>query len=300
MTEDVFQLPFPPTFTEDQFSKARSERDYYPIVFELYKHVAIMGITCAQIRHDSPDFRQFPVRHYAILIGLLNRICRLMLSSIALTHEGRYGETMRLLNRCIVESVVNILWLCKQNDPSMFQRFLADGTKIEVELLDIISNNISKRGGQSLIIEERMLRSIRRYISSTGLSSEEVKATPKLPNFKDRLTFLEFNDQAYLAIQKMGSHAIHGTWPDLLRFYLDWDEGDKFLPADLGSGPHAFEYIHISSFVIDAMRCFLNYISESKYDLDEWLPQIKLTSDLLMKVENLLSEGDLESTQDVN
>ena len=300
MTEDIFQLPFPPTFTEDQFSMARSERYYYPIVFELYKHVAIMGITCAQIRHDSPDFRQFPVRHYAILIGLLNRICRLMLSSIALTHEGHYGETMRLLNRCIVESVVNILWLCKQNDPSLFQRFLADGTKSEVELLDIILNNISQRDGQTLVIEDRMLRSMHRFINSTGLSSEEVMATPKLPNFKDRLTTLDFNDQAYLAIQKMGSHAIHGTWPDLLRFYLDWDEGDKFLPADLGSRPNAFDYIHISSFVIDAMRCFLNYISESKYNLDEWLPQIKLTSDLLTKVENLRSEVDLESTRDVN
>jgi hypothetical protein len=300
MTEDVFQLPFPPTFTDEQFSKARSEQYFYPIVFELYKHVAIMGITCAQIRHDSPDFRQFPARHYAILIGLLNRICRLMLSSMALTHEGRYGETMRLLNRCIVESVVNILWLCKQNDPSLFQRFLADGTKSEVELLDIILNNISQRDGQTLVIEDRMLRSIRRFIDSTGLSSEEIMATPKLPNFKDRLSSLDFNNQAYLAIQKMGSHAIHGTWPDLLRFYLDWDEGDKFLPKDLDSRPHAYDYIHVSSFVIDAMRCFLNYISESKYNLDEWLPQIKLTSDLLTKVENLRSEGDLESTQDVN
>lgn len=294
----MFQLPLPPTFTDEQFSKARSEKYFYPIVFELYKHVAIMGITCAQIRGDSPDFRQIPARHYAILVGLLNRICRLMLSTIALTHEGLYGETMRLLNRCIVESVINILWLCQQNDPSLFQRYLADGTKSEIELLDVILSNISQRDGQALAIEVRMLSSIRRVIESTGLSPEEIRVAPKLPNFKNKLSALHFNDQAYLVMQKIGSHAIHGTWPDLLGFYLEWDKDNNFLPADHDSRPHAYDYIHVSSFVLDAMRCFLNYITESKYDLDRWTPQIKLTADLLTKVEALRSEGDFESPQD--
>lgn len=255
MTDKVFDIPFPPTFTDDQFAKAKSEKYFYPIVFELYKHVAIMGITCAQIKGDSPDLRQLPARHYAILIGLLNRICRLMLSCVALTHEGRYGETMRLLNRCIVESAINILWLCEQNDPSLFQRYLADGTKCEVELLDIIRNNISQRDGQTLAIEERMLRSVHHFIESTGLSPEEIRDMSKLPDFKSKLNSLDFNSEAYLALQKMGSHAIHGTWPDLLRFYLDWERGDSFSPADHDSRPHAYDYIHVSSFVLDAMRC---------------------------------------------
>ena len=300
MTSDVFQLPSPPTFTEDQFIEAKGTNDFYPIVFELYKHVGLMGVKCIEIRRDSPDFRKMPSRHHAILIGLLNRSCRLMLSNIALTHEGRYGETMRLLNRCITESTINILWLCEKDDPSLFQRYLAEGIKNELELFDVISNNISQRGGEALAIEERMLRSISRYVQSTGLSVEEIKATPKLPNFRDRMDSLSFGGQAYLGIQKMGSHAIHGTWPDLLTFYLEWNEGDIFLPADHDSTPHPYDYIHISFFVLNAIECFLNYISESKFNLDEWVPQIKQTYDLHAKVENLRTEGDFEMPEDQN
>lgn len=295
MPDEPFQLPSPPLLTDDYLRDAiNDEEKLYPLVFDLYKHVGIAGLTCSQIRGDSPDFRQMDVRHHAILIGLLNRMCRLMLSNVALTHEGRFGETMRLLNRCIVESAINIRWLCEANDESLFKRYLADGMKAEVEVIELIQRNIADRGGQTLAIEKRMLASIGRYVESTGLSITEISATPKLHDFKARLNALSFREQDYLVLQKLGSHAIHGTWPDLLTFYLIREESGTFLPADHDSKPHIFEFLYIMFFALKAIRQFLVYISEERFDIDEWLPQLRQTEDLLAKINQFYSEDDFE------
>ncbi|MCF7818784.1 MAG: DUF5677 domain-containing protein [Kiritimatiellales bacterium] len=219
-----------------------------------------------------------------------------MLSNIALSHSGLHAETLRILERCITESAINILWLCRKDDPSLFTRYLADGTKNDIELREVILDNITKRGGTQLVIEERMLLSVDRLVRSTGLTVEEIRSVPNLPHFKQRLEALDFDDGYYLVFQKIGSHSIHGTWPDLLKYYLEWDEERSFRPSDHDARPHENQYIFICFLMINTIRSFLSYIIMPKYNVDDFAPQLKQTHDLLRRINESLCEGDFEET----
>jgi len=101
-------VPEPPKFTEADWLKCRDSGDYCPILFEWYKFVGTLCNFFASIRPDSPAVRSIPPVHYAVMIGLLNRCSRLMLSNVTLSHEGLFGETTALLDRCIFESCVKV------------------------------------------------------------------------------------------------------------------------------------------------------------------------------------------------
>ena len=300
MKPEPFQLPSPPDIPATQWDEAHQTKNFNPILFEIYKHVGILGVTCIQLQPDSPDIRNVPPRHWALLIALLNRCCRLMLSNIALSHSGLHAETMRILERCITESAINVLWLCHKDDDALFDRYLADGTKSDLELRDLIECNVERRNGEQLVIEERMLRSIDRLVRSTGLTPEQIKTAPGLPNFRQRLEALDFDEHHYLVFQKMGSHAIHGTWPDLLKFYLEWDEAERFSPSDHDARPHENQYIFICVLVLDAIRCFLDYIVVPKYEVDDFAPQLKETHEVLRRINASLCEGDFDCTEEPN
>src|SRR6266480_119580 len=66
----------------------------------------------AHIQRSTLAFRHIPSQHYHVLVGLLNRCARLMLSNIALSHEGKFGETTAIIDRCIFETAVKLTWLC--------------------------------------------------------------------------------------------------------------------------------------------------------------------------------------------
>jgi hypothetical protein len=101
-----FELPNPPVFEEARLQKCRDTGEFSPVLFEWYKYVAIIANYFACLRQDSPAVRKFPHSHYAALVGMLNRCSRLMHSNVALSHEGLFGETTAILDRCIFETSV--------------------------------------------------------------------------------------------------------------------------------------------------------------------------------------------------
>jgi len=182
MNEAAEELPEEPSFSNELLGQCRETREYRPVLFEWYKYVALLSNFFARIRGDSPSIRQMPAVHYAVLIGLLNRNARLMLANVALSHEGLFGETTAIVDRCVFESCVKLSWLCSRALPDGFERFLADGLKTELELEREIKTNIEKRNGVVQQIERRMMRSIDRAIASAGLTADQVAASKKLPD----------------------------------------------------------------------------------------------------------------------
>jgi hypothetical protein len=71
-----------------------------------------------------------------------------MLSNVALSHEGKFGETTAIIDRCIFESAVKIIWLCQSASDEEFTRYLADGLKTELEFKKRIKRNIVANGGK--------------------------------------------------------------------------------------------------------------------------------------------------------
>jgi len=260
-TEDTF--PQPPTFTEEQLDACRTADDYRPVLFEWYKYTAIVANIVASIDLSSPAIRPIQKPHFATLIGLLNRCSRLMLANVALSHDGLYGETTALIDRSIFESCVKILWLCQQDSNDAFARYIADGLKTELTLKAQIQAKISARANKIIPIEERMLKSIARYLKTAEMSDAEIAAAKKLPDLATMIESLGKDRLAYVVGQKISSHHVHGTWPSLLLHYLEWDEQGSFHLRDHNCETHVNQYVSIPLMVLSAAKSFCAWLMKA-------------------------------------
>lgn len=262
--EEYLMFPELPSFTDDILLEAKSTGDYRPILFEWYKYIGIITNIVASIQSSSESFRTMNKVHYAVLIGLLNRCSRLILSNIALSHNGLYGETFQILERCIFESSTKLIWLCIQDNDDSFNRFLSDGLKSDIELLDFINKNINERNGEVQVIEQRMISSINDVVIKSGLSIEDIRACKKLPTLSDMLKDInkEKYRLSYIVDQKMGSHSTHGTWTNLIKYYLVF-ENDEYKLRDHNVEIQQIQFIS-SLHVINALIAFVNYVFTDK------------------------------------
>jgi len=252
-------FPKPPKISEDDLKKAREIGDYRPVLFEWYKYVGSLCVFLAVLRRDSPALRNVPAQEYSALVGLLNRCARLMLANVALSHKGFFGETTAILDRCIFESAIKLIWLCETSESDRFRRFIADGLKTELEFKGKIEANIAERGGAALTIEARMLRSIDKYIAASGLASAEILETKKLPDLASMVDALGHDRLLYLIGQKIGSHHVHGTWPSLRMHYLEEEDGE-LRPRDHDCPTHVNQYVFVPQVVLNAMSAFVAYV----------------------------------------
>jgi hypothetical protein len=251
-----------PSFSDEDIRKCKEDGDFSPILFEWYKFVGSLNVFVAHIQRDSPATKPVPPQHYHVLIGLLNRCARLMLSNVALSHEGKFGETTAIVDRCIFESAVKVIWLCTNPSQEKFSRYLADGLKTELEFKASIQANIDARGGQALPIETRMLGSIANHIRASGMTEAEIAQSKKLPDLASLLTTIGMDRLVYITAQKMGSHHIHGTWPSLLIHYLEEDPKGSFLfaPRRGHSSTHINQFMFVPLMVLAAMSAYADYI----------------------------------------
>lgn len=265
---DTFKFPNPPDITEDLLQQCHDSGDFSPVFFEWYKYVAVVANVFASIRQDSPAVRSFPHPQYAALVGLLNRCTRLMHSNVALSHEGLFGETTAILDRCIFETSVRIIWLCRQQSNQAFTRFFAEGLKTEIALKEKISANITARGGEALAIEQRMLGSIERCIRTSDLTEAQIVESKKLPDMATMIESLKHDHLMYIVGQKLGSHHVHGTWPSLLFHYLDRDDDGTWHPRDHNCRTHVNQYVFVPLVVLAAVIAFIEFIMDKPEDIE--------------------------------
>ncbi len=249
-----------PTFSEELWDRCREEEDFRPILFEWYKYVGLLCNTLASISLDSPAIREIPALNYAILTGLLNRCSRLMAANVRLAVTKKYGETIMLLDRSIYESMVIVRWLCNKDSDESFQGFLADGTKSDLKLKDHIQQNIADRGGKAFIIESGMLSSIQECIESTGLSEEQILTMKGLPDLYSMCRDVGLPERYYIGTQRMGSHAIHGSWTSLRSHYLRQDEDGKYHLRDHDVPPHENQLMVIPIMLLGTLKNFIEYV----------------------------------------
>lgn len=292
-------VPDPPKISDEQMEKCRESGDYMPVLFEWYKFAAHLCIFFAMIESESPAVRDIPRIQYAVLTGLLNRCARLMLSNIALSHNGRFGETTTLLDRCIFESSLKVEWLCHKGTEDSFKRYLADGLKTEIELTAEIENNIAAReGNQVLNIEERMLNSIRRHIALAGLTEEEIKQTKKLPNTATMIKDLGYQRLMYVVGQRLGSHHVHGTWPSLLMHYLEVEDDSALVLRDHNCDTHPNQFVTIPLQVLTATSAFIHFISESEHDIKPMEELLESVKEEILRINSEMAAGDFDAASE--
>jgi len=220
------RIDIPPAALSDITKAGGLELD--KLAFDLYKETAGVLIVCANSIVSYEDLSEVRFnRNQAICIGLLVRIVKFMKATLAiLSHGDELGEVILALLRCIGESAINVRYLILQNDDSLFDQYVKISLGPEGELYDLIKGDIDKRGGEALPVETRMLASIERLCKISGIQIKDVnrKHIEWGGSMRSRLKALGI-EQAYASVQRIPSHAIHGTWVDLVLHHLEAKPG---------------------------------------------------------------------------
>lgn len=268
MNEDNI-FPDPPSFSPEDMEHCRDTRDYVPVIFVWYEYVFKLCTIVSHIQRDSPAFRPIRARNYYVLMGLLHRCAKLMAANMALSHEGKFGEATSIIDRCIFESAINIMWLCVNNTQEEFTRFLADGLRSDLEMKAVINNIIRENGGTVRNIEHRMISSINSCITASGLEERDISLSKKKRDVASIMDALGYRRLSYIAQQKMGSHNIHGTWTCLLNYYLTDDDEPpancNFSPRGHDCPTHVNQYASISTIVLKAMAEYLRLCLDNEF-----------------------------------
>ena len=127
-------VPLPSSNLVEIYEKSKLKDDYSELFYEWYRCVAQFVQFIVSLDPTSPCFKDFKKEESMVFIGLLNRCSRLMLSNMKLSNNGIYGETTVIIDRCILESCVKIIWFCKIDSADRFKRYIAESLKAEREL----------------------------------------------------------------------------------------------------------------------------------------------------------------------
>jgi hypothetical protein len=217
----------PVAVNDDILRECASKSSFSPLAFELYKETVTVLAVCSHAHTgQTPEDCVLP-RNQAICAGLLVRIAKFMTAVASLvSQDSERGDVVFALNRSITESATNLRFLVLKNEDRFFDQFVRFSLAPERELYDLIQQNITERGGEILPIEERMLKSIEQVCRLSGVAITDV--APKMGDcgggLRNRLIALG-QGETYVAQQRGPSHAVHGTWVDLVQHHLTAVEG---------------------------------------------------------------------------
>lgn len=194
------------------------------LAFELFKETAGVLIVCTSSKISYEEVTDVIFgRNQAICVGLLVRIVKFMKAILAILSNGdELGEVILALLRCLGESAINVRYLILKNDDALFDQYVKVSLGPEREMYDIIKENIEQRKGEALPVETRMLASIERLFKISGFQIEDVsrKHAEWGERMRDRLKALDM-EKSYVVVQRIPSHAVHGTWVDLVLHHLE-------------------------------------------------------------------------------
>jgi len=245
-----------------------------PLVFEWYKYVGMLSNYVASLLPDAPGASSVPRQTYGILTSLLMRCSRLMLAVLELASKHRFGEALPILSRSICESAIKMMWLINATEEQM-RSFIADGLAAELEMRSMVKRNISRRGFEQ-VIEKRMLESIDRALVASGMDPKSIRSIAReLPNLREMYKAVdgEHGDDLYVAVQKLGSHATHGTWLDLLLHYSD--ESNEMSSLNYDHVPPDEDGLRMSALLVnEACQKFINRVQPPQELLEYVLPKL--------------------------
>lgn len=248
-------LPQRVEVTPEVLEQASSSDNHTEVAFNLYKELAGIVVLCAGAMVGSDVTPRVLDRNRAIVAGLLVRIYKFMRAILQLAADGEAGEVTLALNRSILESATDIQYLCKDDAPGRFDRYVKDGLSTERALYDRVQANVEERGSK-LPIEERLMAGVVDIFRLSGVAIEDVDPKQKGLDYASRLRELGREEQ-YLFLQKIPSATVHGTWLDLLHHHIK-EKDDGFVvrfeptPAD----PRGL--LPIGMLVLDALKGFLH------------------------------------------
>jgi hypothetical protein len=246
-------------------------------LMEEIRHLILIVSSLVPAKKDLTRIRGWD-RNKAILCAHLVRIGKLLVGIIDMAKSKR-RELLEIFIRCTFESVVNLQYLIKTNSDKMFERFVKYSLRTEKNLLEIINQNIKKRG-YPIPIENRMLDSIQASFRDSGISPEEIDKKRDSTwggNILNRAAKLGLLNEVYLGGFAFPSHSVHGNWEDLLAHHLFKDE-TGFYPCHDWHPPRPQQLEGVGFLVLEAIRCYLDHLNfrfAEKTELIQYIDDLK-------------------------
>jgi len=248
--------------------------------FYLFRETAILAILTSSILKSVNENDKALPRNQAICAGLLVRMTKFMgaVLSLMIDKVRNHGEVIMAINRCIIESSINLKFFCDKASEQDFNLFVKSGLGPDKELFDNIQENISQRGHE-LPIETRMLKSINNLFKISGIN--DLKELDRIPRWRSYRTILtELNlESSYAALQRIPSHLVHGTWPDLAMHHLE-AIGGGFEPNLDSITPDSRLLCPINNIVLLSIK---SYIEKYFSDVDGITLIIDKADDLIIR-----------------
>jgi len=215
----------------ERMARLTSEDGFMSIAVELMKEISKITVilACSYPPAENNIVRKL-TRNEAILGGLFVRLAKLQSGYLDAVCQRR-SEIASILERCLSETIINLIYLITQNSNELYDEYIIYSLREEKKLLDLIDKNVTSRGYE-LPIESRMRSSIMRSFDSSGLAPDQIDETNRKTwggSIFRRAESIGLAE-AYRALFGLPSHVIHGNWQDLLRFHVK-QEGDEFLPS---------------------------------------------------------------------
>jgi len=221
--------PIYPSFEPETIEYCRRNEDAFPLVFGWACYVVRVCRMLVPLPQESAAAANLTRAHFLAVSGLILRCSNLAEAILRLAVDNDHGDGIRILARSVSESAVKAMWLAT-GDASRFQRYSAEGMKAELELCSRTEASIAARGW-ALPIETQLLSATRSSIERAGLTDAEINAGKKLPDLATMYEDVGIGRLSYVAGHKLGSHATHGTWMELVVNYLG--EGPDGIGLDM-------------------------------------------------------------------
>ncbi len=258
-------LPLP-DISDEPVAKCRERGDFRHILFEYYRFVGQISVICSCLLYESPAWNSGRSRKvWEVCAGSLSRIKNLMSANLEFFQDDRYIEATQIIDRCIFETAAKICWISRDTSEERLKRFLEGSLRPDREHRATIEANISDRGGSNLRIEQRMLARMDSFEQLAGFKGIPTKELPRMPDLSVILSEIGHGRGVYVAVGKVGSHAVHGNWQQLLSRNLVEEGGQlnlKFRPGTSDPSQYAF----ISLFVLEACQ---SYVRNCFHDSDD-------------------------------
>lgn len=288
---DDIQLPY---ISDDLITKCKEANDYRHILFEYYKFVGQLAVICSCINYESPAWGGRKRKLWEVCASSFSRIKGLMCANLEFFQDDRYIEASQIIDRCIFETAAKISWMAQDPTDERLQRFLEGSIRPDREHKAQIEANIANRNGETLVIEQRMLKRMERFELLAGMTDVSLKELRRMPDLSVILKDIGHARDAYIAVGKVGSHAVHGNWQHLLSRHLNEKDGIlcvEHRPAISDSAQYAL----IALFVLESC---ISYVSNCFTDESfvRYFSEIVLdTQTEIMKWNKISLEGDFHS-----
>lgn len=201
------------------------------------------------------------VRLYKLISALLDQICQ------------RRREITFIIARLAFECIVNIRYLIKFGDAATYDSYIQYSLRQEKRLHDRIRTEIEGRGGQILPVEERMLGSIDKAVTASGLRIEDLSSSrPK--NWADKNLYQRAEavglGGTYIGTFGGPSSSVHGNWMDMLEFQLETHHGERnFSPSFEWHNPRPQIGQTVAFLAVEAAREYFAFVGEGPIEFIE-------------------------------